>query len=96
MNSSPEEQTPPLTLLLRSLAKSLKRVCGFLIGSVADGTPHTLSSIWYPWGSQENKWVFDDGFNELVGHITLHLFREAYWRMSAKWLGPEAPHANKE
>ena len=52
--------------------------------------------IWYPWDSQENKWVFDDGFNELVGHITLHLFREAYWRMSAEWLGPEGPHTSKD
>lgn len=51
--------------------------------------------IWYPWDSQDNQWVLDDGFNELVGHITLHLFREAYWRMADEWLGPEAPHTYK-
>jgi hypothetical protein len=65
----------------------------------ADGptqSPHRYSDgslcIWYPLDDQENKWVFADGLNELVGHVTLHLFREAYWRMYGEWLGEEASH----
>jgi hypothetical protein len=50
--------------------------------------------IWYPRDPDERKWVGSDGLAELVSHIAIHLFKEAYWRETGEWLGPEAPHAS--
>lgn len=48
--------------------------------------------IWYPKDPPEQKWVFEDGLLALLNHIQAHLFREAWWRETGEWLGPEAPH----
>ena len=48
--------------------------------------------IWHPDDPDENKWVFDDGLLVLLRLIALHLFREAWWRETGEWLGPEAGH----
>jgi len=48
--------------------------------------------IWHPQDPPEQKWVFEDGLLALLNHIQAHLFREAWWRETGEWLGPEAPH----
>lgn len=49
--------------------------------------------MWYPSDPDENKWVGADGLLALLTHVRLHLFREAYWRETGHWPGPQAPHA---
>ncbi len=65
----------------------------------ADGptdSPHRYSDgrlcIWHPGDPPERSWVAGDGLSELVSQIAIHLFKEAYWRETGEWLGPEAPH----
>lgn len=48
--------------------------------------------MWYPWDDEEQRWVFEDGLRQLIALAALHLFREAWWRETGEWLGPEAPH----
>jgi hypothetical protein len=69
----------------------------------ADGptdSPHRYSSdglcIWHPDDSPEQSWTADDGLGELISHVAIHLFKEAYWRETGEWLGPEAPHGHAE
>ena len=65
----------------------------------ADGpsSPHRYKDgslcVWHSSDPVGNRWVFEDGLLELLGHIEAHLFREAWWRETDEWLGPEAPHA---
>jgi hypothetical protein len=66
----------------------------------ADGptdSPHrygrTRLCIWRPGDPPERTWVAGDGLVELIAQIRIHLFKEAYWRETGEWLGPEAPHA---
>jgi hypothetical protein len=66
----------------------------------ADGpdSPHRFDRngwlcLWYPDDPSERRWVFEDGLLALLNLIQAHLFREAWWRETAEWLGPEAPHA---
>lgn len=49
--------------------------------------------MWYPSDPEENRWVGTDGLLALLLHVQLHLFREAYWRETGRWPGPQAPHA---
>src|SRR5207237_15432 len=49
--------------------------------------------MWYPPDPPEQKWVHSDGLLVLLNYIQAHLFREAWWRETGEWLGPEAPHA---
>ncbi len=66
----------------------------------ADGpidSPHRYDThqlcIWYLDDPDENRWVFKDGLPILLGLIAAHLFREAWWRETGEWLGPEAGHS---
>lgn len=66
----------------------------------ADGptaSPHRFSDeslcIWYPKDGPERKWIHSDGLVALLDLVSLHLFKEAYWRETDIWLGEEAPHA---
>lgn len=34
----------------------------------------------------------DDGLLALIDHARVHLFKEAYWRETGFWPGPEAAH----
>lgn len=52
--------------------------------------------MWHPDDPVENRWIFNDGFMALVGHIATHLFREAWWRETGEWLGPEVGHSSAE
>ena len=65
----------------------------------ADGptdSPHRYDTrqlcIWYPGDPEEQRWVLRDGLLILLGLIALHLFREAWWRETGEWPGPEASH----
>ena len=84
-----------------------RRVCISLINGFepfgaeirADGpsdSPHRFADgclcIWYPSDPDDRKWVGGDGLAELIAHVRIHLFKEAYWRETGEWLGPEAPH----
>jgi hypothetical protein len=51
--------------------------------------------MWHPDDPDERRWVFSDGLGSLIDHVALHLYREAYWRTTGEWLGPEAPHSPK-
>jgi len=52
--------------------------------------------MWYPEDSVENQWVFEDGLVALLGHIAAHLFREAWYRETGEWPGPEVGHLKIE
>ena len=65
----------------------------------ADGpteSPHRYSErqlcVWRPTDPPENRWQAEDGLLELINHVLIHLFKEAYWRETGEWLGEEAPH----
>jgi hypothetical protein len=65
----------------------------------ADGptrSPHRYADgalcIWYPDDPPERRWTRQDGLVPLLDLVALHLFREAWWRESGEWLGPQAPH----
>jgi hypothetical protein len=48
--------------------------------------------IWRNDDPLAQRWVWSDGLLHLLALITLHLFKEAWWREHEEWLGPEAPH----
>jgi hypothetical protein len=58
---------------------------------------HRFSSgnlcMWYHEDPVENQWVFEDGLVALLGHIIAHLFREAWYRETGEWPGPEVSHS---
>lgn len=67
----------------------------------ADGptdSPHRYDEhrlcMWLPGDPTEQRWVFEDGLLALLGMASAHLFREAWWRETGEWLGPEAPHTD--
>ena len=59
-------------------------------------SPHRFEDdslcIWYPWDPKEMRWEFNDGLLHLLVLIQAHLFREAWWRDTNEWLGPEVDH----
>jgi hypothetical protein len=67
----------------------------------ADGpiSPHRFDDddgslcIWCWKDPDEKCWVFREGLLVLINHIQAHLFREAWWRETGEWLGPEIRHA---
>ena len=69
----------------------------------ADGpsnSPHRYGDghlcIWYPDDPASERWVFEDGLLVLIGMTAAHLFREAWWRETGEWLGPEMGHSPVE
>lgn len=67
----------------------------------ADGpqeSPHrygkTRLCIWHPDDGSQNRWTYDDGLLVLIELSRVHLYREAYWRETGVWAGPEAPHGS--
>jgi len=52
--------------------------------------------MWYHEDPVENQWVFEDGLVALLGHIVVHLFREAWYRETGEWPGPEVEHSKIE
>lgn len=61
---------------------------------------HRFSSgdlcMWYQRDPVENQWIFEDGLVALLGHIVAHLFREAWYRETGEWPGPEVGHSKIE
>jgi hypothetical protein len=59
-------------------------------------SPHRYSDgtlcFQHPADRQANRWVFADGLLDLLDTVVAHLFREAWWRETGEWLGPEAAH----
>lgn len=51
--------------------------------------------MWHPDDPPELKWVPDRGLADLIEMARRHLFREAYWRETGIWLGPEV-HLDEE
>lgn len=69
----------------------------------ADGpteSPHRYGGcelfIWHPNAPPEERWMPEDGLLALIDHARVHLFKEAYWRETGLWPGPEAPHDPNE
>lgn len=48
--------------------------------------------IWHPDAPPEERWTPEDGLLALIDHTRVHLFKEAYWRETGVWAGPEASH----
>lgn len=48
--------------------------------------------MWDPNGPIAERWLFEDGLTALLGLTAAHLFREAWWRETGEWLGPEVEH----
>lgn len=48
--------------------------------------------IWYPDHPPELRWMPQDGLLSLIEMTRVHLFKEAYYRETGEWLGPEVPH----
>lgn len=63
-------------------------------------SPHRYDNdslcMWLPGDERGAVWTWDDGLVALIGIIALHLFREAWWRETGEWPGPEAPHPSEE
>lgn len=62
------------------------------------GSDHRYSDgslcMWYPADPPSQKWVWTDRLPQLLLHVQLHLFREAWCReFNVSWPGPESPHA---
>ncbi len=51
--------------------------------------------MWYYMDDESMKWVREDKLLALIGVIVRHLFKEAWWRETGKWLGPQVSHAPK-
>jgi hypothetical protein len=52
--------------------------------------------MWYPLDPEQARWIRRDGAAALLGHITVHLLREAWWRMTGEWLGDEVTHGDQQ
>lgn len=71
-----------------------------LIGVTVDGpteSPHRYPDtghlcMWHPKDGPSDRWLPEEGLLRLIQYATVHLFREAYWRETRVWPGPEAPH----
>lgn len=50
--------------------------------------------MWRRDAPRSERWVMADGLAELIGHTHAHLIREAWWRRTGEWPGPEAPHGD--
>lgn len=61
-------------------------------------SPHRFEDgalcMWAPRASRSERWVFDDGLELLLGHVMVHLFKEAWWQEYGEWLGDETPHGD--
>ena len=71
-----------------------------LVSVHADGpdeSPHRYANgslcMWHPDAPASEKWLARDGLVRLIQYARLHLFREAFYRETGEWLGPEASHS---
>lgn len=63
-------------------------------------SPHRYSDgtlcMWYPDDPRHTRWVPGDGAADLVTRIAVHLIKEAWWRRTAEWIGPEVTHGDPD
>ena len=52
--------------------------------------------LWHPHDPSEMRWRPQDGIVRLIDLVVVHLFREAWWRDTGAWPGPEAPHGMRK
>jgi hypothetical protein len=69
----------------------------------ADGpteSPHRFGErrlcIWREGDAPNRRWTGEQGLCELLRHISIHLFKETYYRETGDWIGDEAPHGPLE
>lgn len=69
----------------------------------ADGpteSPHRYGQhelcIWHPNAPPDKRWLPEEGLLALIDYARVHLFKEAYWRGTGRWPGPEAPHGDEK
>jgi hypothetical protein len=59
-------------------------------------SPHRYSNntlcMWYPDDPRDRRWVPSYGSADLIVRIAAHLIREAWWRQTGEWIGPEVSH----
>ncbi len=73
-----------------------------VVSVYADGpstSPHRYRDnslcMWYPKDPPELQWSPEQGLVGLIEMARRHLFREAFWRDTDEWLGPEVGHAEE-
>jgi len=73
--------------------------CSSTPSIIVDGpkeSPHRYGErelcMWYPYDPKENRWIHSDGLLHLLVMIQAHLYREAWWRETDEWLGPQCEH----
>lgn len=59
-------------------------------------SPHRFDDdslcMWFRGDPPQHRWLPSDGLLRLTDHIRLHLIKEAVWRATGEWLGPEVGH----
>lgn len=67
-----------------------------IVADGPDASPHRYDDdslcLWHPHDAAAHRWKSSDGLLDLLDAITAHLFREAWWRETGDWLGPEVAH----
>jgi hypothetical protein len=51
--------------------------------------------VWERSHPESMRWVWADGLVTLIDAVRVHLFREAYWRETGEWPGPEVVHEER-
>ena len=78
------------------LANYTEPYCLWVTADGPTDSPHRYDEhrlcMWYPDDPPEQRWEARDGLLALIRHAQVHLFKEAYWRETGKWVGPQAPH----
>jgi hypothetical protein len=90
----PGEGTRPVKIWFRRDSATVVRVT--VVDDGPQDSPHRYTRgqlcMWRRDAPREDRWVVSDGLVELIGHVHAHLIREAWWRRTGEWAGPEAPH----
>ncbi len=59
-------------------------------------SPHRFGDralcLWHPDADPSLRWHPDEQLLPLIQIIRVHLWQEAYWRLTGEWPGPEVPH----
>lgn len=53
---------------------------------------HRRLCMWHPDDPPEQQWNARFGLLSLITVSRIHLYKEAHWRETGDWLGPEVPH----
>lgn len=90
----PTEGSRSVKLVFRRDSPNIARVT--IVDDGPQESPHRYGGVelcmWRRSAPRAERWVIADGLVELIGHIHAHLLREAWWRRTGEWPGPEAPH----